>query len=117
MNLSEEELKNKVKKGNKKMKDLKGKYCVIRGDRSGVFAGIVQEQEGREVELTDCRRLWYWEGACSISEIATDGVTEPNECKFTVTVDEIKLLDVIEMIPCTEKAEKCIRGVKEWKKN
>lgn len=99
------------------MKDFKGKYCVIRGDRSGVFAGILKEQKGREVILSDCRRLWYWNGACSISEIAKSGVIYPEDCKFTVIIDEIKLLDVIEIIPCTKEAEKCIREVKEWKKN
>lgn len=93
-----------------------GKYVVVRGDRSGVFAGVLKERKGSEVVLEKCRRLWYWEGANTISQIAVDGVTKPDDCKFTVVVDEIMITDVIEIIPCTEKAEKCIKGVRVWKK-
>ena len=91
------------------------KYYIVRGDRSGVFAGNIKERSGREVTMSDVRRLWYWEGACSISQLALDGTTEPRECKFTVALDELTLLDAIEIIPCTDKAEKSIRSVAEWK--
>lgn len=96
-------------------KDLKGKYVIVRGDRSGVFFGILDNQEGQQVELKKCRRLWYWDGACSISELALNGTAKPNNCKFTVTIDEILLIDGIEIIPCTDKAIESIKGVKEWK--
>ena len=92
-----------------------GKKVIVRGDRSGVFFGTLKAKEGREVELTKCRRLWYWDGAASISQLATDGPMKPDECKFTVTVDEIMILDVIEIIPCTEAAIANIEGVPEWK--
>lgn len=95
---------------------MDNKYYVVRGDRSGVFAGNIKERNGREIVMSDVRRLWYWEGACSISQIALDGVAEPEDCKFTVTLDEITILDAIEIIPCTDKAEKSIRSVAEWKK-
>lgn len=91
-----------------------GKYVIVRADRAGVFAGILKEKDGNEVVLNDCRRLWYWDGAASISQLAIDGTSKPNNCKFTVTVDEIAILGVIEIIPCTAKAEASIRGVKEW---
>jgi hypothetical protein len=54
---------------------MKGKYVIVRGDRSGVFAGVLAKHEGQFVELTDCRRLWYWDGAASISQIANIAVT------------------------------------------
>ena len=92
------------------------KYYIVRGDRSGVFAGNIKERNGQEVTMANVRRLWYWEGACSISQLALDGTANPTDCKFTVTVDEITILDAIEIIPCTNKAEKSIRGVAEWKK-
>lgn len=97
------------------MKEYKGKYCVVRGDMSGVFAGNVESRNGQEVIIKNVRRLWYWDGACSISQLAKDGTAKPDRCKFTVTVDEIELLDVIEIIECTEKAEKSIKEVSEWK--
>ncbi|MBQ7819623.1 MAG: hypothetical protein IJ341_08000 [Bacteroidales bacterium] len=92
------------------------KKVIIRGDRSGVFFGTLAERTGREVKLTNCRRLWYWEGAASLSQLATEGVKVPHNCKFTVTVPEIEILDAIEVIPCTEEAIKSIEDVKEWKR-
>lgn len=94
---------------------LKGKYVIVRGDRSGVFFGIFENRNGQEVELKECRRIWYWDGACSISELALNGTARPENCKFTVTVDEILLIDAIEIISCTEKAIESIKSVKEWK--
>lgn len=94
---------------------MNGKYVIVRGDRSGVFAGTLESYEGREVTLTNCRRLWYWEGAASISQIANAGVKRPKACKFTVTVDRIVILDAIEIIPATAEAETNIKAVKEWK--
>jgi len=94
---------------------MEGKYVIVRGDRSGVFAGVLVAQDGRTVELKDCRRLWYWSGAASISQIARDGVKSPRNCKFTVTVERIVILDAIEIIPTTAEAEANIKAVPEWK--
>lgn len=91
-----------------------GKKVIIRADRAGVFFGTLKNKDGSEVTLTNCRRLWYWDGAASISQLAVDGVTKPARCKFTVTVSEIVVLGVIEIILCTEKAIESIEGVKEW---
>lgn len=96
-------------------KDMIGKYVIVRADGAGVFAGTLKEKDGTEVVLTDCRRIWYWEGAASISQLATEGTTNPRACKFTVTVDTICIMDVIEIIPCTDTAEKIIKDVPVWK--
>ena len=93
-----------------------GRKVIIRGDRSGVFFGTLKAKDGKEVTLANCRRLWYWDGAASISQLAVDGTTAPDNCKFTVTVDEIIITDVIEIIPCTQKAAKSIEETKEWKR-
>lgn len=92
-----------------------GKKVIIRGDRSGVFFGTLTEKNGREVKLTDCRRLWYWSGAASLSQLAVEGVKNPSACKFTVTVSEIVVLDAIEIIPCTDEAVKVITSTYEWR--
>lgn len=91
------------------------KKVIVRGDRSGVFFGTLKEKIGQEVKLTDCRRLWYWSGAASLSQLAVEGVKNPNDCKFTVTVAEIAILDAIEIIPCTDKAIEVITSTREWK--
>lgn len=96
------------------MNNFKGKKVIVRGDRSGVFFGTLAEKDGREVRLEKCRRIWYWDGAASISQLAVDGTSNPGGCKFTVTVDEIEILDAIEIIPCSEKAIRSIEGVKVW---
>lgn len=92
------------------------KYYIIRGDHSGVFFGNIKEKNGREITITNCRRIWYWDGAASISQLALEGVKNPDNCKFTVTVPELTILDAIEIIPCSETAVKIIKDVKEWKR-
>lgn len=92
-----------------------GKKVIIRGDRSGVEFGELVEQNGNEVTLKNARRLWYWNGAASLSQLATDGTKRPQDCKFTVTVSSITILDAVEIIPCTDKAIKSIEEVDEWK--
>ena len=93
-----------------------GKYCIVRGKDSGIFAGTVKEIDGQRVLMENVRRIWYWDGAASISQLAKSGTAAPRNCKFTVCVDSALILDVIEIIPCTEKAMKSIEKVKEWKR-
>ena len=96
------------------MEENKQRY-IIRGRDSGVFFGEIAARDGQEVTILNCRRLWYWSGAASLSQLAAEGVRNPGECKFTVTVDELCILDAIELIPCTEQACASIDGVRVWK--
>jgi hypothetical protein len=89
--------------------------CLVRGASSGVFFGTVKEINGRTVVMENVRRIWYWEGANSISELALNGTTKPNDCKFTVAVKNVCILDAIEINVCSEKATQSIESVKEWK--
>lgn len=93
-----------------------GKKVIIRGNRSGVKFGTLVAQNGSEVTLENARRIWYWSGAASLSQLAMDGTSNPTNCKFTVTVDSITILDAIEIIPCTDKAIKSIEEVSVWKR-
>lgn len=93
-----------------------GKKVLIRGNRSGVEFGELVSQKGSEVTLKNARRIWYWDGAASLSQLAKDGTSNPSNCKFTVFVDSITILDAIEIIPCTDKAVKSIEEVKVWKR-
>ena len=89
---------------------------IIRCDRAGVFYAEIKERRGSEVDLVNARRLWYWDGAASLSQLATEGTTAPRNCKFTVTVPEMTVLGVIEVIHCTEAAVKSINEVPEWRR-
>ena len=88
---------------------------IIRCNRSGVFFGEIAQREGQEAVLHNVRQLWYWDGAASLMQLANEGVKLPENCKFTVTVDEIVVTDVIEVLPCTDSAINSIQAVPVWK--
>ena len=90
------------------------KKVIIRADRAGVFFGTLVRKDGNEVELADCRRIWYWNGAASLSELAVSGVIRDGN-KFSVVVESITILGVIEIIPCTDEAIKSIESVPVWR--
>ena len=96
-----------------------GKKVVIRASRAGVFFGTLKDKSytpaGTEVELENSRRIWYWKGAASLSQLATEGVKEPESCKFSVVVPQHMVEQVIEIIPCTEEAIKSIESVRVWR--
>ena len=95
--------------------DYTGKYCIVRTYSAGVFAGEIIERNGREVTMNNARRIWYWKGAASLSQLSLDGTSSPEECKFPAPVDNIELLEVIEILQCTDKARKSIEGVNIWR--
>ena len=97
------------------MENQKQKF-IVRCDRAGVVYGEIEERNGREIKMRNVRCIWYWDGAATLLQLAAEGTTKPKECKFTMTIDSLEVLDAIEIIPCTAEAIKSIEGVKEWKK-
>lgn len=91
-------------------------YVIVRTYSAGVFAGYLKNHEGKQVELLKVRRIWYWDGAASLSQLAMEGVSKPTNCKFPCEVNKVILTETIEIIPCTEKARKSIKDVKIWEK-
>ena len=89
-------------------------FVIVRTFSAGVFAGYFESRNGREVVLTAARRLWYWAGAASLSQMAMTGTTSPAECKFPTAVDRVLLLEAIEILDCTEAARISIEGVPVW---
>ena len=104
----------------KAIEKLINQRVIIRSDRAGVFFGTLAEIEPvgdkYTVELEDCRRLWYWDGACSITQLAIDGTTSPETCQFTLSEASIVISGVIEIHAMTDKAIKSIEQVKVWKR-
>lgn len=94
---------------------MDNKKYIIRCDRSGVFYGEIAKHEGQAVTIRNARQLWYWDGANSLMQLANEGVRKPKNCKFTVTVEELVVLDAIEILPCTEAAIANIEAVPEWR--
>lgn len=93
----------------------KVKYVIVRTYSAGVFAGEFESRSGQEVILKNARRLWYWAGAASLSQMAVDGTSRPESCKFPCAVPRVELLQAIEILDVTPKAEASIKAVPEWK--
>ena len=77
-------------------------YVIVRTRSAGVFAGVLPKEDyATTVTLRQARRLWYWSGAASLSELSVRGTKNPGACKFPAVVAEAFLPDVIEILPVT----------------
>lgn len=106
-----------IRKDQQNMAVVNGlRYVICRSYYAGVFAGYLESRKDREVVLRNARRIWYWDGAASLSQIAMLGVSKPENCKFAIAVDRVELLEVCEILDCTQIAMKNIQGVPLWTK-
>jgi hypothetical protein len=80
------------------------RQVIVRTYSAGVHFGTLTGREGKEVSLSNARRIWYWEGAFTLSAVAMEGVSKAS--KLSVAVPDILLTEAIEIIPCSEKAAK-----------
>lgn len=96
---------------------MKKEKVIIRTNKAGIFFGEIAslDEVNQVARLTNVRRLWYWSGAASLSQMCMEGVKFPENCKFSMTVPSMTVFGVIEVLPCTEKAVKSIEGVGIWK--
>lgn len=85
---------NKIKKGTR---------VLVRTNQAGVHFGTMEERNGQEIRLSSARRLWSWNGALSLSEVASKGVDIANS-KISIPVEEIILPTAIEIILISEKS-------------
>ena len=115
-----EELKQEIKNAEKAKEVIKSKgkeYCIVRTYSAGVFAGYYDRKtKGQEGTVLEARRLWYWDGANSLSQLANEGVKNPSNCKFAQIVPEVDLKQIIEIIPCSTKCRENIAKVPVWEK-
>ena len=96
-----------------KSRIVRGAYVIVRSAQSGVHAGILERRDGTEVVLRDSRRIWYWKGAATLSELALRGPACPVECRFAAPLPEILVLGVCEIIPAAG-GRTAIEAVPEW---
>lgn len=90
-------------------------FVMIRTYSAGVHFGYLEKREGLEVTLRKSRRVFYWSGAASLSQLAAEGTIKPNDCKITMEIDSILLTQAIEVIPITKVAQTNLNNVKVWK--
>ena len=91
------------------------KYVIVRCRDAGVHAGEYVSHSGREVVLANARRIWYWSGAASLSEIAVHGCSKPKDCKIALPVPKITLTEASEIIECEIAGEAFLREAVAWK--
>lgn len=106
-----------MKKAENKMFDKK-KFYIIRANSAGVFMGKISFIEGKTIGVNSLRRLYYWSGALDVTQLAKQGVTKPNSCKFSEQLESTDLsvlTDLIEFHPMTEKAVSSLNSVPAWK--
>ena len=96
--------------------DMEGlPYRIVRTHSAGVFAGYIESRVGMEVVMRKARRLWRWSGAATLSQLAEEGTKSPESCKFPQEVDRVELLQAIEILGVTKKAQESIASVKVWR--
>lgn len=88
-----------------------GKRCIVRTYASGIHLGTVEYVENggqySRCTLKDARRIRYWYGARSLSEVAINGINTAKS-QVHINVPEHYIEDAIEFIPATEIAIKSI---------
>lgn len=94
-------------------------FVIVRSRDAGVHFGLLKSRKetiaGTVIVLEKTQRVWFWKGAASLSQMAVSGVTCPNECKFSVVVDENTITNCVEVLKTTKESEKNLRGVPIWK--
>ena len=103
-----------VPKDSKVLAPVNDNYIIVRTRSAGVHAGELVSKLKDITVLKNARRLYYWDGAATLSQLAMEGVSKPENCKFPCEVTEIELLGTIERIPCTQAAIESIKGVEVW---
>lgn len=90
------------------------KFVITRTYSAGVHAGILKELDGTQAVLEHSRRIWCWAAAATLSQLAVDGTSKPDECKFPCSVPSTILTEVIEILLVSDKAKKSILSVPVW---
>lgn len=97
------------------MENLINKKVIVRAEGSGVFFGTLTAKNDSEVQLTNARKLYYWSGANTVEDLAVAGAKNPQNCKFTVAVDEVTINKYLQIIPCTKASISNIENTFVWK--
>ena len=94
--------------------ELIGKKIIARIDRAGVFHGTLDHIDNDIMRLKNARRIYYWNGALSVTDMAAKGITGG---KVTIPVSTVEFMSdkIIELNECSEEASKAIEAIKPWK--
>lgn len=94
-------------------------YVIVRCTQAGVHAGYLEKQTREHVILSYSRRIWYWNGAATLSEIAVYGLNPAKAAssKIAAKVRRVQLRqsDVCEVLACEAEGQASIEGVATWR--
>ena len=99
----------------KTIKKEEARHVIVRSSQAGCFAGELISRNGDSVVLKNSRRLWYWAGAASLSQLAVHGTSRLRDCKFPVAIPSHEVLGVCEIIDMTPEGRASIEAVPEWR--
>ena len=90
-----------------------GQEVLIRTYAAGVWFGRLKEKSGKEVILTEARRMWRWwaKESISLSGVALHGINQ-EKSRIAGAVESV-WLEAIEIIPISGKAAESIRTAQE----
>ena len=90
-----------------------GQEVIIRTYSAGVWFGRLKEKSGKEVILTEARRMWRWwaKESISLSGVALHGINQENS-RIAGAVESV-WLEAIEIIPVSGTAAESIRTAQE----
>ncbi len=84
---------------------IENNFVVVRTRGAGVHCGFLDEKIGpQHFKLRDARRIYRWRGANTLNEVANNGCAK-DWTRISEPVQVIELTTVIEIIPCTSKAQ------------
>ena len=93
---------------------LLNKRVIARIDRAGVFHGTLDYIDNEIIRLKDTRRIYYWNGALSVTDMAAKGLTG-GRISIPVTTVEFMSDKIVEINECSDEATKSIESIKPWK--
>lgn len=108
-----------AKQTNRKPKELE--YVIVRTHIAGVHCGYLEHASASDdrIVLLEARRIWYWDGAASISEIAVHGLNPKraagSKIAEVVPRQNLRWSDHGEIIALSPTAAKQIQEFPVWR--
>lgn len=91
------------------------KLKMVRTYSAWVWFWYVEKLEWTYCLLREATRVYKWAWAFTLSELATVGSSNHNDCKFAIPVDVVELTQAIEILDITQKAELNLKKIPVWK--
>ena len=92
-----------------------GEKVIIRTYSAGVWFGTLTQKSGKEVILSNARRLWVWHAkeGISLSAVAMLGILHAKS-RVAIAVAAV-WIEAIEILPCSATAIASIEGAENAK--